>query len=347
MTVNYDANDHLGVIFRIHGSVLFHVLPWCAFNVAMACLVWTLRTYGICNLTFNGGLGYQYISVLVSFFVVSNVNTSYNRFWEARGFLGRALFAAAKLAMRAGAYSRKETHDRAKMWRKVVGIRLSRLLQYSMHAIQNDRASTINTKTDNGDLEEEHRLIARECLGEELNYDPSVATLTYAVDVAVLSHADFLDSPLHLPEQMDLLGKTNDFLNAFDGLLKNSSTPRPFPSVQMGRTLLILWVLSLPFALGGKLTQDTEGLLQLMFLVFLVTYGFVGLMAAEIEMHDPYGDDANDLEVKKYTAIILKDIDIFLLGKADLSSVLDLKADLGRCDAAVIPPKESNYGAVV
>lgn len=64
--------------------------------------------------------------------------------------------------------------------------------------------------------------------------DADVATLTFAVDAAIRSHADFLDNPLHMPEQMDLLGKVNSFLDAYDGLIKNSTTPRPFPIVQMG-----------------------------------------------------------------------------------------------------------------
>lgn len=331
MTVNYDADDHLGVIFRIHGSVLPSVLPWCFFNAAIACLIWFLRSYDIVNATFDGGLGYQYISVLVSFFVVSNVNTAYNRFWEARGFLGHAIFAVTKLVLRVAVYSGKEKHEKAVMWRKVIGVRLSRILRFAMYTIQKDRITVLNKKVgkmEGGDLHEEVQLMSREALNEELDYDVDISQLAFAVEAAVRSHADFLDGPLHINEQMDLLGKVNSFLDAYDGLIKNALTPRPFPTVQMGRTLLIAWVLSLPFALAGKIEDDLVGLFALLFIVFLVTYGFMGLTAAEIELHDPYGDDANDLEVKKYTGLALENIGLYLYEGADFSRGFNFQADM-------------------
>lgn len=56
-----------------------------------------------------------------------------------------------------------------------------------------------------------------------------------------------------------------------------------------------------------------------MFLVFLVTYCFLGLTFAEIEMADPLGEDDNDLETGRYCKLIKSDIDLHL-GTESLSS---------------------------
>lgn len=353
MTVNYDPENHLGVIFRIHGSVISSVLPWCLFNAVMACVVWFLRSRGVANPTFDGGLGYQYIAVLVSFFVVSNVNTAYSRFWEARGYLGKALFGVTKLGIRVAVFTGMDTSDKAGKWRKIIAVRLSRLLQFTMHVISKDRAAVVNTKTskrgESDALMNELQTMATEAFGgEELEYDIDVPTLCFALEAAIKRNDEYLEKPLHINEQMDLLGKVNMFLDAYDGLIKNSTTPRPFPAVQMGRTLLLIWILSLPFALGGKTQDDAKSLLELIFLVFLVTYGFVGLMMAEIEMHDPYGDDANDLEVKKYTRIILEDIEMMLGDKANYSIGFSFDKDLDRMSQnAKSAAAAKEYGAVV
>ena len=71
MTIIYDAKDHCRVIFSIHGSVWPAVLPWCLFNTLVAVVIFAVKRYSSLDLSCPGGIGYQYISVLVSFFVVT------------------------------------------------------------------------------------------------------------------------------------------------------------------------------------------------------------------------------------------------------------------------------------
>jgi predicted membrane chloride channel (bestrophin family) len=145
MTVIYDAKDHFSVICSLHGSILPRVLPWCLWNTAVLVVVWLLQKHGIIDLSFHGGVGYQFLSVLVSFFVVSNVNTTYNRFWEARGHLGNALNAVTMLAARAAIYSRKETHARAKAWRAELKRLIIDMVKTATFSIQDERAAYART----------------------------------------------------------------------------------------------------------------------------------------------------------------------------------------------------------
>lgn len=368
MTVNYDARDHLGIIFRIHGSVLPQVLPWCAWNVAVSCLIRFLRLTGTCNLTFKGGLGYSYISVLVSFFVVSNVNTAYSRLWEARTWLGKGLYAITQLAVMVALFSGKETHEKAKLWRKILRIRIASLLKVTMFIIQHNRASVINARRKKMGWYKHHmyksssveitgidpvgKVLIKETTFDAARAHPGgqhVMTYFFAVDAAIRSHADFLESPLLIAEQMDLLGKTSIFMDAYSELLKNSTTPRSFATVQMGRTLLLVWILSLPFALGGTTPDSTAGWFEQVFLILLVTYGFVGLMFAEIEMHDPLGSDANDLETDKYTAVVLETVEEYLREDADHSAGFDFQPEILYNQSSPFSPStglQKSYNAV-
>ena len=70
------------------------------------------------------------------------------------------------------------------------------------------------------------------------------------------------------------------------------TTPVPFPLVQMARTFLFLYVFTVPFVF----LKDTSGLIAHCVFVFVLTYGFVGLELAAIEMDNPFGEDENDIE---------------------------------------------------
>mmetsp|Transcript_8142 Transcript_8142/g.17638 ORF Transcript_8142/g.17638 Transcript_8142/m.17638 type:complete len:119 (-) Transcript_8142:73-429(-) len=102
MTIIYNNKSHLSVIFKLQGSIWPEVLPFCIFNVAVTLAIWIMRERDVVDLHFDGGIGYQFISVLVSFFVVTNINTTYNRFWDdiedilgKNGHSTEAFFASA------------------------------------------------------------------------------------------------------------------------------------------------------------------------------------------------------------------------------------------------------------
>lgn len=60
----------------------------------------------------------------------------------------------------------------------------------------------------------------------------------------------------------------------------------------MSRTFIFLYVFSAPFVL----IEDTSSDVAHCFMVFVLTYGFIGLEICAIEMDDPFGDDENDFD---------------------------------------------------
>ena len=302
------------MIFQLQGSVWPDVLPFCLFNTFVTIVIYILRERGVIDLHFDGGKGMQYISVLVSFFVVSSISTTYNRYWEARGFVGKALLSASLLADRAAIYSANSQSAKAQVWRDALRERLSQLVKYSMHMIQNERGALINVMTTRSEklatgddtttsLLKKHGL-RRTLIANQIDVleekESSGGKLASWVDAIIQSNGEYLENPLIIHEKMDLLSKNSAFLDAFHGLIKFSTTPVPFITTQMGRTITFAWILFLPFVL---ISDRKSNMWEATAMVFLITYGFAGLTLAEVEMHDPLGHDQNDIETDRYTKV--------------------------------------------
>ena len=88
------------------------------------------------DLTFDGGVGYRYISVLVSFFTISDLGSTYGWFWEARGHLGTVLLEFNMMASRSALYTAHDPSDRADAWRATLNRNLVDLIDVAFFVIQ-------------------------------------------------------------------------------------------------------------------------------------------------------------------------------------------------------------------
>jgi len=70
------------------------------------------------------------------------------------------------------------------------------------------------------------------------------------------------------------------------------TTPFPFPLVQMARTFLFFYVFTVPFAL----LSDKSNAYAHCAIIFVLTFGFMGLETTAIELDNPFGDDENDFD---------------------------------------------------
>lgn len=92
-------------------------------------------------------------------------------------------------------------------------------------------------------------------------------------------------------EEMRLLDLVGDFSNDFHNLRQLIVTPMPFPLVNMAKIFLFLWVFTIPFSLchftfkGGVTVPVT--------IIFLITFGFMGLEYVSMELSDPFGEDVS------------------------------------------------------
>ena len=110
-------------------------------------------------------------------------------------------------------------------------------------------------------------------------------------------------------QEMSLLASVDSFLTGFYGIRNLMLTPIPFPLVQMAHTIALLYVYTLPLVF----LKDTQGnLLEDCFNIFIITYGFVGLILVSQELDDPFGDDPNDFDVAGYAEFAVDDVVIMI-----------------------------------
>lgn len=312
--------NHWEVLTKLKGSVWKPVLPFCFINMLITLGILFLDKFTDIDLTFNGGVGYRYISTLVSFFTISQLGSTYGRFWEARGHLGTMMIEANMLAARAALYTAHDHSDKADAWRLALKKNLITFIDRALVMIQDDTASTLFNVMDHEKktLDAEKHGISRNSnllkKAAKLEEDKDVIECAMAVDATILTAGDHVKDGCK--NGGELLGGVKAIMGAYFNLLKFSTTPRPFVIEQMGRTLVFIWILTLP---GAVLDSHKEEPFEALFLVFIVTYGFIGLTLTDVELHDPLGDDPNDLMTKNYLALIKNDIEK-LLGEDSLSS---------------------------
>ena len=126
---------------------------------------------------------------------------------------------------------------------------------------------------------------------EENNRVPILVAMLLRRTLA--EHVKRLPAPLAVPQEMKLLSSADACVAGFTGLRKFSSTPVPFPLVQMARTFLFLYLFTIPLVLVADVQSS---IYAHCFAVFLMTYGFMGLEVIAIALDDPFGDDPIDFK---------------------------------------------------
>ena len=102
---SYDTRNHCGIIFQCYGSVFPRVISFCITNVILMIIIkFLVDMYDVSSdnvddndikIGYKGvlglkisNIGHSFISLIVSFLLVSRVNTSLGRYNEARTNLG-------------------------------------------------------------------------------------------------------------------------------------------------------------------------------------------------------------------------------------------------------------------
>jgi len=96
-------------------------------------------------------------------------------------------------------------------------------------------------------------------------------------------------------EELRLCSFVDDFVKAHGTLEIYMTSPLPFPLVQMTKTLVFVWLFTLPLVFH---VTETSQLVVSVGMVVLITYGFAGLEFVSMEMSDCFGEDASDLDIR-------------------------------------------------
>jgi len=224
--------------------------------------------------------GHAMMSILIAYLGVSKVNLAYDRFMACRLETGRALNLLREMNQYCITMTEADLSPEASEWRKETKTTILQLIQVTVTMIKNSKhaqqLATNVIKDQKGDP------------FEMINY---LRSHMYQGSKALAG------SELQLLERCKLMDVLHEFTASYRELVRLASTPIPFALVQMGRTFMFIWVLSLPLVLSGK--DFNDDITSVFMFVILLTYGFLGLEMVAMIMSNPFGDEASDdLNVK-------------------------------------------------
>eukprot|EP00816_Leptocylindrus_hargravesii_P002009 CAMPEP_0196817064 /NCGR_PEP_ID=MMETSP1362-20130617/58616_1 /TAXON_ID=163516 /ORGANISM="Leptocylindrus danicus, Strain CCMP1856" /LENGTH=1034 /DNA_ID=CAMNT_0042194615 /DNA_START=82 /DNA_END=3182 /DNA_ORIENTATION=+ len=297
MTIYYDSRNHISVIFAIRGTVWRSVLPFCIMNIAINFAIYILNQHLDVDVRFEEG-GTSMLTIMVAFLVVSRTTSSYMRFWQARSQVSgllRKMIQVAHLATSAtGSVSRDD--EGAAKWRSILKCRLINSIRSTVCLLRNTDIVEVMLLGEHSSKDE------MEMEAEMKSYtDPT--TVANSIHDIIILNKQYLKTPLTIQEEMMLHNLSGNFLDLYAELCKFATTPYPFPVVQMARGMIIVWLFLLPFYMSHGEDGPPYGQF---FAIFFITYGFLGLEFVAMELDDPFGDDLNDIDIKRLaTATIL------------------------------------------
>lgn len=366
-TVAYDSRHIASVLFQCYGSVWSQVLPYCIVNTLLAgCLLYLLSKD--IDLTVSEW-GHEFMSVLASFLLITKFNLTLGVYYEMQTNLMKMTRSIRQIVMLACSLTMQQKSQKAAAaYRSDVAYRA--LVLFSATSTMLTKANDLNaweapgvSISELGSLKllddsdainssyNQQRLTqhpkdvhprqyeAGYSLPSDLNLRvPTILAHQLIQAIAAPSDSINLDSiqVKQLTDQVEL------FLEGFHGIRVYLTIPLPYSMVQMSRIFLILYVFTMPFAILSADLKLLDG--QVILLVFIMTYGFMGLELVSTSLDDPFGSDPSDLPVISMMNELNEDIFLMISRTDGLDAALRLRDKMkpARCRSVDSPTEKDN-----
>lgn len=302
---NYVPENSWEVLFRLNASVWKDVLPWCLANTAIAAAIRYSNDDRYAQMISSNDKGHAFMSLAVSYLLITRTSICLNRYMTQRTGLSNLMKSCRELVSYSISFTRfKHKEENDVKWRRSIAKRTISVLKVIVAVMKYPSSHRHVWEVE--EIEEEDRLAMDIAVGKSNERSPLV--LAMFLRSVIFSHLHKLSTPLEIPQELQLLQLTTDIMTAYGDIMQYMTTPYPFPLVQMTRTILFFYIFTLPFALATDIQQTLPYIL----IIFIITYGFVGLELISIEIDDPFGQDPNDFDVGSMAKIVYQDIAIFI-----------------------------------
>jgi putative membrane protein len=280
--IQYDPHRWLDHLFDVKGSLILEIAPR-----VLACVIWASAVVAFDRYVSPVAIPatvHTLVGTALGLLLVFRTNSSYDRFWEGRRLWGSLINECRNLARSASVHLKGDPVilDHVIRWTGVFPYAVKNVLRES------DGLSPITGDLPKAELDwvlrSEHPAL-------------SVATritarLVKARDKGLIS--DFILGSLdHNVQQLV------DYLGACERI---HTTPIPFAYMVHLRRLLILFCVTLPFALVDPFGWTTVPA------ILGVAYAFFGIEEIGAEIEDPFGLDLNDLALEELCGKIARNL---------------------------------------
>lgn len=231
------------------------------------------------------------MSLLIAYLGVSKVNLAYERYMGAQIAIGHGLMILRELNQLALTLTENFTGEEADEWRTAARQSIIQLIHETVATLRDGRHAAVLARNV-GQVQSKLGAPSVSELEDPMILVHALRTHLYH-DSLLLSNTE----QLQLLERCKMIDMLHEFTISYRSLLRIASTPLPFALVQMGRTFIFIWVVTIPFVLsGGDFLQQYPSAFSF---VILLTYGFLGLEFVSRMLSNPFGDEIkNDLNIK-------------------------------------------------
>jgi putative membrane protein len=280
--IQYDAHKWTDHLFDIKGSMVREITGRVLLVVAWAAAVVAFHLY--VRPVAVPSTVHALVGVAIGLLLVIRTNASYERFWEGRKMWGGMVNESRNMARATSAFLRESPAIREAVILWTVAFAYS-----SMHALRGSKSL--------GPMAE--RLPADEVR--------DILAADHVPSAIALRISNLLDEARRQGRISDYVMMTLDnnvqllvdYIGACERIHK---TPLPFAYVVHLRRALILYCVTLPFALieayGWSTVVDT----------LLIAYILFGIEEIGVEIEDPFGEDDNDLPLEQICATIERNL---------------------------------------
>jgi putative membrane protein len=243
------------------------------------------------------------------------MNASNNRYWEGRSLWGQIINASRNL-VRVGVEYTDE------------GAELADLV--SAYAISLRRSLQGNMDTDETELFLPEPLRRR---ANRFGNPPTALAACISEWIGRNWRSGNFDAVVlrHMEEQLSKM------VDAQGGCEKIRKTPLPFAYVVMIKQLILIYLLTLPIAVGNHCGWWSP------VLVCIVAVGLLGMEEASVEIEDPFGTHENCLDMVNYTLTIARDTGQMAARKEGGMSTIQTTATVETPDS--VEPTQSSASA--
>lgn len=293
------------------GSILPQIAPRLLAATLFAVCVTLCYDTGVLSKSFTlTTLPFTLIGTALAIFLGFRNNSSYDRFWEGRKLWGRMINLTRTLTRQISMFVDPESaglpHDEAE--EQAINFQhemVYRLIAY-LHAFRHH----LRDESDFSDCRP--FLSAEEYRSAMADPNPPVAILHHMGKRLRGAWKQSWIDTYHLPTLEQSLLIITDIQGGCERIKK---TPIPFAYTVLMHRIVGVYCFALPFGIFGQVGDWTP------VVVFLVSYGFLGLDAIGNEIEEPFGLDDNDLPLSTFCNMLERECR-HRLGEQELPPVL-------------------------
>src|SRR5262245_50971022 len=296
----YERNRWLNAVFSWRGTALRRA-KWRVLSMILYALVIQVAFevgVSLHRVEFKDFFGldpgqHAVLGSLLGFLIVFRMNASNNRYWEGRTSWGQIINASRNLVRVGVAYT-----DRGAELAALV----SGYAECLRHSLQG-----------NEQMAEVEMYLPRELTREVLQYGNPPTCVALAISAWI--EREYREAQLHPQIVRQLEDQLASLVNAQGACERILKTPLPFAYVVMIKHLIMIYLLSLPFAVGNISGWWSP------LLMTIIALALFGIEDASVETEDPFGRDENCLDMETFTMRIARDAGQMAATKSDIWAI--------------------------